>query len=608
MLVCQVDAEIFEKRIFCTNIFQGWNYLMPRLGYPIIFSIVLGIANQEAQGCSFNCKKQDMESGADQNDLLIQNSAKDHIPKDLNKTTSRFIRNNYMCQIGDNPGLRPLEANDKKYSAMQFGFAHLDDDDKLDLIQGFMTEARNEYDVRSPLEYDLHMSSGEWTGPPVKALLARKMLVQDFNRDGKDDVVLLSTGPHKRPLTGIKNTILLSGQSGYTYSNLPGGSYLSHGGAAGDLDQDGDIDVVVANGTNKTVQLLVNSGAGKFKASTFLNKHQHMADENLYTAEVWDLDADGFLDIVLASPNGVGMVIFWGERSKKDRPAFSRKHRFRPEVFGDRLPLDMAFGDFDGDGFDEMATIDTRGRPNRYRGWGIVLVDFDGTRKPVAKSVYDEDPGQNYHWHGWIDACDVNNDGLIDLSAQVLGLTELRLHPNVGKIEWINTGTDQWTQRVISRDQLLPTKLDRTQSKESAKLEPKQETRIEGSKENRSSISNRVPTTEVCEYAIRENDWNKNEPLWVEEAKRRGLSAAFCERALEQLNSKESVRLEPKQETMIEGRKKNQPFISGGVPTKRVCSHAIQADDWNKNEPLWVEEAKRRGLSVAFCVGVLKQL
>ena len=70
----------------------------------------------------------------------------------------------------------------------------------------------------------------------------------------------------------------------------------------------------------------------------------------------------------------------------------------------------------------------------------------------MAKSVYDEDPGQNYHWHGWIDACDVNNDGLIDLSAQVLGLTELRLHPNVGQIEWINTGTDQWTQRIDACD------------------------------------------------------------------------------------------------------------------------------------------------------------
>ena len=87
---------------------------------------------------------------------------------------------------------------------MQFGFAHLDNDDKLDLIQGFMTEARNSYDVRSPLDYKLHMSSGEWTGPPVKALLARKMLVQDFNRDGKDDVVLLNTGNHKPPLKGLK--------------------------------------------------------------------------------------------------------------------------------------------------------------------------------------------------------------------------------------------------------------------------------------------------------------------------------------------------------------------------------------------------------------------
>ena len=92
-----------------------------------------------------------------------------------------------------------------------------------------MTEARNSYDVRSPLDYKLHMSSGEWTGPPVKAFW-KKMLVQDFNRDGKDDVVLLSTGNHKPPLKGLKNTILLSGQSGYTYSNLPGGSYLSHGG------------------------------------------------------------------------------------------------------------------------------------------------------------------------------------------------------------------------------------------------------------------------------------------------------------------------------------------------------------------------------------------
>ena len=181
---------------------------------------------------------------------------------------------------------------------MQFGFTHLDDDDKLDLIQGFMMEARNEYDVRSPLEYDSTCPRGNGPGHGEGAF-GEKNAGSGLQQDGKDDVVLLSTGPHKRPLTGIKNTILLSGQSGYTCRTYWRIIPVSRG-AAGDLDQDGDIDVVVANGTNKTVQLLVNLGAGKFKASTFLNKHQHMADENLYT-EVWDLDADGFLDIVLAS-------------------------------------------------------------------------------------------------------------------------------------------------------------------------------------------------------------------------------------------------------------------------------------------------------------------
>ena len=91
----------FAKGVFFVQtFFQGCTYFVPRLGYPVIFLIVLGVANQEAHGCSFNCKKQDVESATDQNDLEIQNSAKDHIPKDLNKTTSRFIRNNYMCQIG----------------------------------------------------------------------------------------------------------------------------------------------------------------------------------------------------------------------------------------------------------------------------------------------------------------------------------------------------------------------------------------------------------------------------------------------------------------------------------------------------------------------------
>ena len=313
---------------------------------------------------------------------------------------------------------------------------------------------------------------------------------------------------------------MLSSHSGYEYKNLPGGSRISHGGGSGDLDLDGDVDVLVANGQQKSVQMLINKGDGTFEAKTFLQPYQHGSKDYFYTSEIWDLDSDGYLDIVLAAPE-VGLVIYWGEPSKKDRPRFSKKQRFQSELFTNRLPLDMAFGDFDGDGFDEMAVIDTRAATQRYRGWGISVVDFDGGRSPNASSVYDDDPGQDYHWHGWIDACDVNGDGRVDLSSQMMGENGLNRYPNVGKLEWLNTGASGWAQRVIDRENSVsnsgilsrPAKVNNSQS---------------GGLVNSSRPDGTIATAEVCKYAISDSGWNQNSPLWVEEAKRRGLSVEMC--------------------------------------------------------------------------------
>ena len=437
-----------------------------------------------------------------------------------NETTSRFVRNNYYCEVGSDTSLRPLGANNRDLSDIQIAFAHLDNDNRLDMIQGFHIEPLNEYNVTEPLDYVVHMSSGSWSGPKVKALIARKILVQDFNNDGRDDVVFLNAGNHKPPRRGLKNTILLSSQNGYEYKNLPGGSKISHGGGSGDFDLDGDVDVLIANGQQKSVQMLINKGDGTFEAKTFLQPYQHGSKDYFYTSEVWDLDSDGYLDIVLAAPE-VGFVIYWGEPSKKDRPRFSKKQRFQSELFANRLPLDMAFGDFDGDGFDEKAVIDTRAAPQRYRGWGISVVDFDGERSPNASSVYDDDPGQDYHWHGWIDACDVNGDGRVDLSSQMMGENGLNRYPNVGKLEWLDTGMPSWTQRVIDRKNAVsdsemlssPTNLNNSQS---------------GGLVNSSRPDGTIATAEVCMYATSDSGWNQNSPLWVEEAKRRGLSAEMC--------------------------------------------------------------------------------
>ena len=187
----------------------------------------------------------------------------------------------------------------------------------------------------------------------------------------------------------------------------------------------------------------------------------------------------------------------------------------------------MAFADFDGDGHDEMAIIDTRIFDKRYRGWGITLVNFDGNRKPTIKSVYDDDPQQNFHWHGWIDACDVDGDGDIDLSAQMIGNNDLLKYPNVGKIEWINQDGN-WSQKIINRDELLS-----QQKRSSTSMTNK------GPNNNATTLTPQpsvetpdgtTPSKELCKGALLPSgyDWNSQKPLWVTEAKRRGLDVAMC--------------------------------------------------------------------------------
>ena len=498
--------------------------------------------------------------------------------KNVNQTTSRFIRNKYSCIIGKDQSQRPVEVDNKDLSGMNFGLAYLDDDNSLDWIQGYDKEPKNEFNITEPLDYKVFLSSKKKFMPSVKTLMARKMLIQDFNNDGRDDVFFLSTGNHKPPLKGGKNTLLISTIDGHDYLTVSGGKNRSHGGAAGDFDKDGDIDVIVANGSQKTVQLLINKGNGTFKAKTFLPNFKHGKKDYFYTAEVWDLDEDGVLDIVLGTPE-VGLAFFWGKPSSKDNPKFSSIQRFSPSILRDRLPLDMAFADFDSDGNVEMAMIDSRIFEKRYRGWGITIVDFDRSRDPRIKAVYDDDPGQNYHWYGWIDACDVDGDGDIDLSAQTIGNTgDLRKYPNVGKIEWINNQND-WQQQTISRS-VLHGAASNTSS------EVKQMPATSNLKVDNSRPAYKVKMEKLCSKAIVDSEWNNLAPGWVEVAKSRGFTVDMCQKALTPI------------ETIRANNKPDNDYL---IKLNKLCSDAITGNNWSKTNLGSVAAAKDRGFTVQMC-------
>ena len=66
-------------------------------------------------------------------------------------------------------------------------------------------------------------------------------------------------------------------QKGYETFYLPGEKSLFHGGTAGDIDNDGDIDIVVTPGPKNEIIAYLNNGKGKFKTKKILkNRNIHI--------------------------------------------------------------------------------------------------------------------------------------------------------------------------------------------------------------------------------------------------------------------------------------------------------------------------------------------
>jgi len=124
--------------------------------------------------------------------------------------------------------------------------------------------------------------------PAVKDATA-DVLATDFDGDGNMDLLFAGT------LTTPQNRLLLGdGKGGFrevTTTNLPSWPYESLVAAAGDLDGDGDSDLVVANDTRSV--LLTNDGKAKFALSPALPSTG--ANTGLV---IGDFDSDGDNDVL----------------------------------------------------------------------------------------------------------------------------------------------------------------------------------------------------------------------------------------------------------------------------------------------------------------------
>lgn len=71
-----------------------------------------------------------------------------------------------------------------------------------------------------------------------------------------------------------------------------------------DVNEDGKLDIVKANGRRNTIEILLGNGRGGFSPGPIVRLEP---GQNFYSFEIGDVDGDGHLDVVTASSPGPGL-------------------------------------------------------------------------------------------------------------------------------------------------------------------------------------------------------------------------------------------------------------------------------------------------------------
>jgi hypothetical protein len=213
--------------------------------------------------------------------------------------------------------------------------------------------------------------------PP--ATHARKSLVADFNGDGRDDIFVLDHGFDANPFPGnVPKLILQNSVGSFTWSKLTDQTGFHHGGAAADIDNDGDIDVFVGG---DDPFFYVNNGSASF---TKVDDRFDLSIPKVFSAELIDVDKDGFLDLLVGAHerDGDQTSVYWGGSTGSYT---SSLRTIVPAVASFGAVLDFEVEDVDGDGDRDLVLNRTRDGDDGagsgfYQGRRTQLVLNNGSR------------------------------------------------------------------------------------------------------------------------------------------------------------------------------------------------------------------------------------
>jgi enediyne biosynthesis protein E4 len=230
----------------------------------------------------------------------------------------------------------------------------------------------------------------------------------DFNGDGWIDIFVANDGEdnllwmNQRDGT-LRESALLAGVA----VTAEGKAEASMGVDAGDFDNDGDEDLIITELTGEGSNLYVNDGTGKFRDMSAASGLSALSLPYTGWGTAWvDVDNDGWLDTLAAN----GTIVANESESRTLFPYDQRKSLFRnsgngrfedvTSKAGPAFKLSesgrgAAFGDIDNDGDVDILVGNAAGRVrllinqigNRHHWIGLRLLSRDGKRDMLGARV-----------------------------------------------------------------------------------------------------------------------------------------------------------------------------------------------------------------------------
>ena len=316
-------------------------------------------------------------------------------------------------------------------------------------VEGFSSQ-RTEVEIYFYDNGEYKIQNIDWGGKEsLKMQLSREIIVGDFDNDGDPDFLLAGFGLDAPPYSPESAYFLINNfniDGSLDYKDAFGIETRSHEISSADIDSDGDLDIFTISNIWDNPVFYKNDG--NFNLSKWsditetgdLNDYEYFKDH--YTSEIYDVDKDGYYDIVLIGhewENGDGEIMWGGPNG------FSISNTsFLPQINGFQLGLDITISDlnYDGNleiiltksGGDDSAYSGTDnsnvnyniGVTNFYSGWFIHVLSIDSSREitDITDSIIQDfysNQTENYcgnpenNWIYRIVVDDYDDNGLLDI-------------------------------------------------------------------------------------------------------------------------------------------------------------------------------------------------